>query len=109
MEQIMGYYSPQTESIQSEKKVVKSYYPTNINIKYRDSPELNPNEKQIIADKLKVDLTPQVSEQVLTNSVRFKLGNDVYVDRNGVIFRNINSASNTGISSGSINYGTGAV
>lgn len=105
----MGYYSPQTESIQSEKVVLKSYYPTNINIKYRDTPELNPNEKQVVADKLKVDLTPQFTEQVLTNSVRFKLGNDVYVDRNGVMFRNISSTSNIGISSGSVNYGTGEV
>ncbi len=95
----MGYYSPQTESIQSEKMVLKSYYPTNINIKYRDTPELSPNEKQVVADKLKIDLTPQYSEQVLTNSVRLKLGNDVYVDRNGVMFRNINSTTNIGISS----------
>lgn len=105
----MGYYSPQTESIQSEKMVLKSYYPTNINIKYRDTPELSPNEKLVVADKLKIDLTPQYSEQVLTNSVRFKLGNDVYVDRNGVMFRNINSTTNIGISSGSVNYGTGEV
>ncbi|WP_151797381.1 hypothetical protein [Acinetobacter bereziniae] len=105
----MGYYSPQTESIQSEKMVLKSYYPTNINIKYRDTPELSPNEKQVVADKLKIDLTPQYSEQVLTNSVRLKLGNDVYVDRNGVMFRNINSTTNIGISSGSVNYGTGEV
>ncbi|MFW1735361.1 hypothetical protein ACG94V_12535 [Acinetobacter sp. ULE_I001] len=105
----MSFYSPQTESIASEKKKLRPYFPTNINIKYRDSPDISPNVKQVTADKLKIDLTPQFSELVLTNSVRFKLGSDVYLDRNGIIYRNINNSTNTGITAGSVNYGTGMV
>lgn len=105
----MSFYSPQTESITSEKKQLKAYFPTNINIKYRDSPDISPNVVQVTADKIKIDLTPQFSELVLTNSVRFKLGSDVYLDRNGVIYRNVNNSTNTGITSGSVNYGTGVV
>ncbi|MEQ1318936.1 hypothetical protein [Acinetobacter guillouiae] len=105
----MSFYSPQTESIASEKKKLRPYFPTNINIKYRDSPDISPNVKQVTADKLKIDLTPRFSELVLTNSVLFKLGNDVYLDRNGIIYRNINNSTNTGITAGSVNYGTGMV
>lgn len=105
----MSFYSPQTESIASEKKKLRPYFPTNINIKYRDSPGISPNVKQVTADKLKIDLTPQFSELVLTNSVQFKLGSDVYLDRNGIIYRNINNSTNTGITAGSVNYGTGMV
>jgi len=105
----MSFYSPQTESITSEKKKLKAYFPTNINIKYRDSPDISPNVVQVTADKLKIDLTPQFSELVLTNSVRFKLGSDVYLDRNGVIYRNVNNSTNTGITAGSVNYGIGVV
>ncbi|MFW1746210.1 hypothetical protein ACG9XW_08310 [Acinetobacter guillouiae] len=105
----MSFYSPQTESVASEKKKLRPYFPTNINIKYRDSPDISPNVKQVTADKLKIDLTPQFSELVLTNSVRFKLGSDVYLDRNGIIYRNINNSTNTGITVGSVNYGTGMV
>lgn len=105
----MSFYSPQTESIASEKKKLRPYFPTNINIKYRDSPDISPNVKQMTADKLKIDLTPQFTELVLTNSVRFKLGSDVYLDRDGIIYRNINNSTNTGITAGSVNYGTGMV
>lgn len=105
----MSYYSPQVNSIQSRKVLLKAYNSTSVAIKYRDSPELSPNVKQIVADKLHIDLTPQYSELVLTNSIRFKIGSDVYIDRNGSVYRNIDNKTNIGIVSGSVNYGTGVV
>lgn len=62
-----------------------------------------------MANKLKLDLSSGFDEQILTGSVRFKVGADTFLDRTGLLYRNVNPANNSGIQSGVIQYGTGAV
>jgi hypothetical protein len=41
--------------------------------------------------------------------VRFKLGADTFVDRTGLLYRNVDSATGSGTQSGVIQYGTGVI
>lgn len=61
------------------------------------------------AQKLVFDLSPFTAQQVVPKSVMFKLGTATYVDRDGVLYMNINPLTGSGIEAGSINYGTGTI
>ncbi|TCB74157.1 hypothetical protein [Acinetobacter sp. ANC 4173] len=104
----MSFY-PQTSSVASSSVQLKAVTNTNIGVKYRDSSGVNAGVKQVSADSLKFDLTNGFNEQILTGSVRFKLGNDVFIDRSSTLYRNIDPATGSGTASGSVQYGTGLV
>ena len=80
-----------------------------IKIKYRDSSGTNADVKQITADKLQFDLTNGFDEQTLTSSVRFALGGHTFIDRVGTIYRDVSPSNNSGVMSGTMQYGTGKV
>ncbi len=80
-----------------------------IKIKYRDSSGTNADVKQITADKLLFDLTNGFDEQTLTSSVRFALGGHTFIDRVGTIYRDVSPSNNSGVMSGTMQYGTGKV
>lgn len=80
-----------------------------IKIKYRDSSGTNADVKQITADKLQFDLTNGFDEQILTGSVRFALGGHTFIDRVGTIYRDVSPSNNSGVMSGTVQYGTGKV
>lgn len=104
----MSFY-PQISNVSRSTKQLKAFTNTDIEVKYRDTSGLNSGVKQITADSLKLDITNGFNEQILTGSVRFKLGNDTYIDRTSTLYRNIDPANGSGTASGSIQYGTGIV
>lgn len=59
------------------------------------------------ANVLKFDLTQGFDEQILSGSVRFKVGADTFIDRTGILYRNVDSITGSGTQSGIIQYGTG--
>lgn len=105
----MSFYSPQTSSISGEQVELKAFGAVDVQIKYRDTSGSNSATHMVTANKLKLDLSSGFDEQILTGSVRFKVGADTFLDRTGLLYRNVNPANNSGIQSGVIQYGTGIV
>lgn len=105
----MGFYLPQTEKIESQSKILKAFGNTSVQVKYRDNPGADNATLQWTADKLSFDLTTGFNEQILSGSVRFKIGADTIIDRSGLVYRNVDSVTGSGTQSGTIQYGTGIV
>ena len=105
----MGFYLPQTEKIEPQSKILKAFGNTSVQVKYRDNPGADNATLQWTADKLSFDLTAGFNEQLLSGSVRFKIGADTIIDRSGLIYRNVDSSTGSGTQSGTIQYGTGIV
>ena len=105
----MSFYLPQTSKIEGEELTLKAYQSTDISVKFRDTSGLNSSSKIVTGDKLRLDLSSGFDEQILTGSARFKVGVDTFLDRTGLLYRNVNPANNSGIQSGVIQYGTGIV
>lgn len=105
----MSFYSPVTSRINGTTQAFRAYNETTITVKYRDSSGVNQSSTIAVADKLRLDLSSGYDEQILTGSARFKVGADTFLDRDGILYRNVNPSNNSGIASGSIQYGTGKV
>ena len=105
----MAFYSPVTSQISGTTQVFRAYNETTINVKYRDDSGVNSSTTVAVADKLRLDLSSGYDEQILTGSARFRVGADTFLDRNGQLYRNVDPSNNSGIASGSIQYGTGQV
>lgn len=105
----MAFYSPVTSLISGTTLQFRAYNETSISVKYRDSSGVNQSSTIAVADKLRLDLSSGYDEQILTGSARFKVGADTFLDRDGQLYRNVNPSNNSGIASGSIQYGTGKV
>ncbi|WP_270386879.1 hypothetical protein [Acinetobacter guillouiae] len=105
----MSFYSPQTSSIDDKDIELKAYSSVNVQVVYRDTSGLNATTENVIAEKVKFDLSSGYDEQILNGSVRFKIGNDTFLDRTGTLYRNVDPATNSGVASGVIYYGNGVV
>ena len=105
----MSFYSPQTSGIRGEQVELKAFDTVDVKVKYRDTSGSNSATHTMTANKLKLDLFSGFDEQILTGSARFKVGADTFLDRTGLLYRNVNPANNSGIQSGVIQYGTGIV
>lgn len=105
----MSFYSPQTSDIQGQQVELKAFNAVDVQVKYRDTSGSNSATHTVMANKLKLDLSSGFDEQILTGSARFKVGVDTFLDRTGLLYRNVNPANNSGIQSGVIQYGTGIV
>ena len=105
----MGFYLPQISEQVPTLINLKSFSATTIQVKYRDTSGTGSSSTTVTADKLKFDLTQGFDEQILSSSVRFKLGADTFVDRTGLLYRNVNTATGSGTQSGVIQYGTGVI
>ncbi|MEG2569729.1 MAG: hypothetical protein RSA84_26315, partial [Acinetobacter sp.] len=78
---------PQGSSFQSVTVQLKAFSNVDVQVKYRDTSGVNAGTKQVTASKLNFDLTQGFDEQILSSSVRFKLGADTFVDRTGLLYR----------------------
>jgi len=105
----MGFYLPQVDQILASQQTLKAFNTTTIQVKYRDTSGTGSSSTTVTADKLKFDLTQGFDEQILSSSVRFKLGADTFIDRTGLLYRNIDSSTGSGSQSGTIQYGTGVI
>ncbi len=100
---------PQSSEVVRAEHTLKAFNPTSIQVKYRDTSGSGSSSTTVTADKLKFDLTQGFDEQILSSSVRFKLGADTFIDRTGLLYRNVDSATGSGTQSGVIQYGTGVI
>ena len=105
----MSFYLPEKKEVEKVTSNLKAFNPTTIQVKYRDTSGTGSSSTTVTADKLKFDLTQGFDEQILSSSVRFKLGADTFVDRTGLLYRNVDSATGSGTQSGVIQYGTGVI
>lgn len=81
---------------------------TSVSVQYAAGSPFNPIDTiNHTADKLSFDLTQGFDEQILSGSVRFKVGADTFIDRTGILYRNVDSITGSGTQSGIIQYGTG--
>ena len=104
----MSFY-PQISGVTRETTNFSANQQVDIEVKYRDTSGTNSGTKAVTVDKLKFDLTQGFDEQILSGSVRFKAGSDTFIDRNGLLYRNVDPATGSGTQSGSVQYGTGLV
>lgn len=101
---------PQTANITAVTADLKAYSETdNIQVSYRDAAGGSSGVKSVTASKLVLDLTQGFNEQILAGSVRFRVGSDVMIDRNGTLYRNIDPLTGSGTASGTVQYGTGVI
>lgn len=100
---------PQANRVEAVQVPYKVFSNVDVQVKYRDTSGVNTDTKQVTASKLNFDLTQGFDEQILSGSVRFKVGSDTFIDRNGLIYRNIDPATGSGTQSGTIQYGTGVI
>lgn len=106
----MTIYQSQPSNVTLASNTYKAYSETKgIVAHYRDSDAATGSTKTIVQDSLKFDLTYGFNEQVLGNSVRFKLGNETFIDRTGSLYRNVDPSNNSGTLSGQVNYGNGEI
>ncbi|RKG47117.1 hypothetical protein D7V64_17175, partial [Acinetobacter cumulans] len=103
----MSGASPQTSAIVGVNKELKAYESAVIQVKYRDVSGTNTDSDVLTLSNLKIDLSSGYDEQILTGSVKFTMGSDQYIDRSGTLYRAVDPATNSGIASGLIRYGTG--
>lgn len=104
-----SFYSPQTSGYTAVTSTLKAFNAATVIVGYRDTASSGSDSKTVTATNLNFDLTEGFDEQILAGSVRFRLGNDTFVDRGGTLYRNVDPANNSGIASGTVRYGTGAV
>ena len=105
----MSFYAPQISGYSAVTKTLKTFEAVDISVGYRDTASSGSDSRTITANNLNFDLTTGFDEQILTGSARFKLGSDVFLDRSGLLYRNVDPSNNSGIKSGSIRYGNGVV
>ncbi|WHP07610.1 hypothetical protein QLH32_04590 [Acinetobacter corruptisaponis] len=105
----MEFKFPQSSEVVRAEHTLKAFNATTIQVKYRDESGSGSSSTTVTADKLKFDLTQGFDEQILSSSVRFKLGADTFVDRAGLLYRNVDTATGSGTQSGVIQYGTGVI
>jgi len=74
-----------------------------------DSATPSATSQQITMPPLTFDLTPLVVDAVVPGGLRFRYGGRAYVERNGLIYRDISPATGSGTEAGSIDYTTGKV
>lgn len=104
-----SFYSPQTSGYTAVTSTLKAFNAATVVVGYRDTASSGSDSKTVTATNLNFDLTEGFDEQILAGSVRFRLGNDTFVDRGGTLYRNVDPANNSGMASGTVRYGTGAV
>ena len=104
----MTIYQSQPSNVSLGNTTYKAFSETTgITAHYRDASGSTSGTKAITSGDLKFDLTYGFSEQILPGSVRFKLGNETFIDRTGTIYRNVNPLNGSGTASGEIQYGNG--
>lgn len=106
----MTIYQSQPSSVALGNTTYKAFSETaGIKAHYRDASGSTSSTKAITSGDLKFDLTYGFSEQILSGSVRFKLGSSTFIDRDGLIYRDVNPSNGSGIQSGLIRLGTGEI
>ncbi|RQM61646.1 curculin (mannose-binding) lectin protein, partial [Aeromonas enteropelogenes] len=78
-----------------------------VDVTYRNNNSAEAQNATLTAQALRIDVTPGFAEAILEGSLRFTLGGAVYVDRQGLIYRNPDPETGAGIQAGTIDYSNG--
>ncbi|WP_285275232.1 hypothetical protein [Halopseudomonas bauzanensis] len=63
-----------------------------------------PQTDTLPAPPLTIDLLPGAADPIVPGSLIFEWGGQTYIDRSGVLFRSLNTATNAGVAVGQIDY-----
>ena len=61
------------------------------------------------AAPLKFDITSTIADHVCAGSIMFVLGGKTYIDRNGILYNDVSTATGAGTTAGSVDYSTGEI
>lgn len=82
---------------------------TAITAKYRPTGGNTSTTETFTPTNMQMDVTPQFSEQIINNALRFDLGSKTYVNRDGKLFTDIDPLTGAGQQAGTLGSDTGAV
>ncbi|MEM4239237.1 MAG: hypothetical protein QXP49_06000 [Nitrososphaerota archaeon] len=97
------YYSGYVWSSDTSYITVDENAKASVVVSYVTGSDAETYSENIPSQSLVIDLTPMSDKQVVPGTVQFKIGNDVYTDFDGKIYKN------NSIEAGIINYETGRV
>ncbi|SDS29327.1 hypothetical protein SAMN05216198_1627 [Halopseudomonas litoralis] len=66
--------------------------------------DYEPQTDGIAAPELTIDVLPGSADPIVPGSLIFEWGGQTYIDRSGVLFRSISTATNAGVAVGTIDY-----
>ncbi|MET4694997.1 hypothetical protein [Endozoicomonas lisbonensis] len=66
-----------------------------------------PNTETLSTPELTIDLLPLIEDYLLPGSVIFEWNGDTYFDRDGILYKNISTETNAGVSVGTVDYSGG--
>ncbi len=79
-----------------------------ITVKYRTSDTPNTaTETVTMPTGLTIDLTDRFNEHIIPSSALFTMGGKTYVDRLGVIYSEVSSVNDSGVTAGNLSHSTG--
>lgn len=78
-----------------------------VDVTYRNNNSAQAQNATLTAQALRIDVTPGFAEAILEGSMRFTLGGSTYVDRQGLLYRNPDPETGSGIQAGTIDYSNG--
>lgn len=80
-----------------------------VKVRYRAQDSANSAQEILSSTGLELDLTDHYNERIVPGSVRFALGQKVYIDRLGTLVTDIDAANGAGTLAGSLDYASGKV
>ncbi|MFM5241212.1 curculin (mannose-binding) lectin protein [Aeromonas rivipollensis] len=78
-----------------------------VEVTYRNNNSAQAINATLTTNALQIDVTPGYSEAILEGSLRFTLGGSTYVDRQGLLYRDPDPATGSGIQAGTLDYSNG--
>lgn len=78
-----------------------------VKVRYRVTDSPTAQQDVFTASSMDLDITPEYAEKILSGSVRFSLGTETYIDRNGSLYFDIDNTTGAGTYGGTIDYTTG--
>lgn len=80
-----------------------------ITVKYRKSDSEVTQQEIVTMGNMEIDLTTGFDEYIIPTSVRFVLGGDTYIDREGSLYYDIDPDTGAGSFGGTVDYTTGNI
>ncbi|MGL6458177.1 hypothetical protein ACSZNG_03650 [Aeromonas hydrophila] len=78
-----------------------------VDVTYRNNNSAQAINATLTTNALQIDVTPGYAEAILEGSARFTLGGATYVDRQGLLYRDPDAGTGSGIQAGTIDYSNG--
>lgn len=78
-----------------------------VDVTYRNNNSAQAINATLTTNALQIDVTPGFAEAILEGSARFTLGGATYVDRQGLLYRDPDAGTGSGIQAGTLDYSNG--